>query len=58
MVGMKCLNAGFALKEEFKDKCHVQICAFAQDPIYSQDDGGKEMLHLMEEAAGRKGIVL
>jgi len=55
-VGMKCLDAGLALKEEFKDRCRIQICAFAQDPIYSQDDGGKEMLHLMEEAACRKGV--
>jgi hypothetical protein len=55
-VGMKCLDAGLALKEEFKDKCHVQICAFAQDPIYSQNDGGKEMLYLVEEAASREGV--
>jgi len=57
-VGMKCLDAGIGLREEFKDRCHVQICAFAQDPIYSQDDGGKEMLHLIEDTAGRKVNVI
>jgi len=55
-VGMKCLDAGLALKKEFKNRCYVQLCAFAQDPLYSQDDGGKGMLHLIEEAATRKGI--
>jgi cytosine/adenosine deaminase-related metal-dependent hydrolase len=55
-AGTKCLDAGLALKKEFKDRCHVQICSFAQDPIYSQDDCGKEMLHLMEEAACQKGV--
>ncbi len=55
-VGMKCLDAGLILKEEFKDRCYVQICAFAQDPICSQNDGGKEMMHLIEEAAARKGV--
>lgn len=52
---MKCLDAGLAPKEEFKYKCHVQICALPQDHIYTHDDGGKEMLYLMDEAADRKG---
>jgi hypothetical protein len=52
-VGMKCLDAGLALKQEFKDKCRVQICAFAQDHIYSQDDSGKEMLQIIKEAASQ-----
>jgi hypothetical protein len=55
-VGMKCLDAGLALKKEFKNRCYVQIGAFAQDPLYSQDDGGKGILLLIEEAAARKGI--
>jgi hypothetical protein len=44
------------LKEEFRQKCFVQICAFAQDPIYSYEDGGKQMIQLMEEAAARTGV--
>lgn len=57
-VGMKCLDAGLALKEEFRTRCHIQLCAFAQDPIYSQDDGGKQMVLLMEGAAARKGVAV
>lgn len=55
-VGFKCLDAGLALKEQFKDRCHVQICVFAQDPIISHDDNGKEMMALLDEAASRKGV--
>lgn len=55
-VGMKCLDAGLAFKEKFKDKCNVQICDFTQDPIYSQDDGGKKMVQLIKEAAARKDV--
>jgi hypothetical protein len=55
-VGMKCLEAGLALKKEFKQRCHVQICAFAQDPIFSQEDDGEKMTKLMEAAAAREGV--
>lgn len=55
-VNMKCLDAGLVLKEEFKDRCFVQICAFAQDPIFSQDDAGSEMRFIMEAAAARDGV--
>jgi hypothetical protein len=55
-VGMKCLDAGLALKEVFKNRCHVQICASAQDPIYIKDDGAKKMLHHIEAATGRKDV--
>lgn len=55
-VGMKCLDAGLALKEEFKKRCHVQLCVFAQDPIFSYEDGGDAMRRLLEEAIRRKGV--
>lgn len=55
-VGTKCLDAGLQLKQEFKDQCYVQICAFAQDPIFSQEDGGKQMTGMLEEAAARDGV--
>lgn len=55
-VGMKCLDAGLALKHEFQDRCHVQICVFAQDPIVSYEDNGKMMMSLLEEAVGRPGV--
>ena len=55
-VGLKCLQAGLALKEEFQDRCYVQICVFAQDPIFSHEDGGESMKRLIEQAAERPGV--
>ena len=55
-VGLKCLDAGLALKEEFRDRCYVQICVFAQDPIFSYEDRGEVMRNLLEEAAGKAGV--
>jgi cytosine/adenosine deaminase-related metal-dependent hydrolase len=34
-VGTKCIEAAVALKKKFEKDCFVQICAFAQDPIFS-----------------------
>jgi len=56
VVGMLCLNVGLELKLEFESRCHVQICAFAQDPIFSYQDDGEEMHRLMEMAARRPGV--
>jgi hypothetical protein len=55
-VGMKCLDAGLVLKEQFRDRCYVQICVFAQNPIVSYEDGGKEMKDLLESAASKPGV--
>ncbi|KAH7135892.1 cytosine deaminase protein-like protein [Dendryphion nanum] len=55
-VQNKCLNAGLQLKEEFENRCHVQICAFAQLPLFSGSDGGTEVRRLMKAAAGRAGV--
>jgi len=46
---MQSLNAGMQLKEEFKDQCFIQICAFAQLPVYD-DSNGDERRKLIEEA--------
>ncbi|KAF1845346.1 cytosine deaminase protein-like protein [Cucurbitaria berberidis CBS 394.84] len=51
VVQLKCLGAGLKLKEEFEDRCGVQICAFAQLPLFSGADGGAETRHLMATAA-------
>jgi cytosine/adenosine deaminase-related metal-dependent hydrolase len=51
VVKMKCLDAGLKLKEIFKDRCDVQICAFAQLPLFSGQDGGDEVRKLMTESA-------
>lgn len=55
-VRMKCLEAGLALKEEFSDRCHIQICVFAQDPVVSYRDGGKAMMRMLENAASNTGV--
>jgi hypothetical protein len=55
-VQLKCLDAGLALKQEFQDRCYVQICVFAQDPIFSHEDRGHAMKKLLEEAAGKPGV--
>jgi hypothetical protein len=56
VVGMLCLQVGLELKIEFESRCHVQICAFAQDPIFSYLDGGEEMRKLMKLAAQLPGV--
>ncbi|OOF97069.1 hypothetical protein ASPCADRAFT_205868 [Aspergillus carbonarius ITEM 5010] len=48
-VDLTCLEAGIALKEEWKEACVVQIVSFAQDPLFSTDHG-EENRRLMEEA--------
>ena len=35
IVRMKCLDAAIELKKQFAAGCEIQICAFAQEPIYS-----------------------
>ncbi|KAF2116226.1 hypothetical protein BDV96DRAFT_491528 [Lophiotrema nucula] len=55
-VGNKCLEAGLRLKEEFEARCDVQICAFAQLPLFSGLDGGEEIRKLMTEASLRPEV--
>lgn len=55
-VELKCLEAGLALKEEFLGRCYVQICVFAQDPIFSYEDGGEAMKRLLEVAIAKPGV--
>ncbi|KAM3078162.1 hypothetical protein ACMFMF_004570 [Clarireedia jacksonii] len=55
-VRMKCLDAGLALKREFSDRCYVQICVFAQDPIFTLDKVGESMPDLLEEAIKKPGV--
>jgi cytosine/adenosine deaminase-related metal-dependent hydrolase len=50
-VQMKCLSAGLQLKKEFKDQCDIQICAFAQLPLFSGQDGGVAVRELMTTAS-------
>lgn len=39
IVHMKCLDAAIELKKQFAAACEIQICAFAQEPIYSGTHG-------------------
>jgi hypothetical protein len=55
-VMFKCLKAGLALKKEFAERCDIQICAFAQLPLYSGEDGGDMVRKLMAEAAQMEDV--
>lgn len=50
VVGLKCIQAGKSLKDEVCSRCHIQLCAFAQLPLFSGEDKGKEIRSLFEEA--------
>jgi cytosine/adenosine deaminase-related metal-dependent hydrolase len=56
VVGTKCLDAGLELKKEFVRRCDVQICAFAQLPLFSVHAEGVEVRRLMQDAARREGV--
>ncbi|XP_014557662.1 hypothetical protein COCVIDRAFT_96575 [Bipolaris victoriae FI3] len=51
VVELKCLHAGLKLKELFQDRCEVQLCAFAQLPLFSGQDEGAQVRKLMTTAA-------
>ena len=54
-VGMMCVETGIRLKKNYSGKCIIQICAFAQDPIFSgkHGDGNRGLL---EQALGLKEV--
>lgn len=54
-VRFKCLDVGLKLKSEFKDRCEIQICVFAQDPVMTPGKN-PEGQKLIEEALSRKGV--
>lgn len=56
VVGLKCLDAGLKLRENYKRACNIQICAFAQLPLFSGEDDGAEVRKLMEAAASNENI--
>lgn len=56
IVGMKCLEAGIELKKRAEGRCVVQLCAFAQLPLFSGEDDGDEIQRLMKQAAGRSEV--
>lgn len=54
-VRFKCLDVGLKLKKEFKDRCEIQICVFAQDPVMTPGKN-PEGQGFIEEALSRKGV--
>lgn len=58
VVGLNCLEAGIELKRkvEGEGRCVVQLCAFAQLPLFSGEDGGDVIRRLMQEAAARSEV--
>jgi cytosine/adenosine deaminase-related metal-dependent hydrolase len=56
VVHLKCLDAALKLKAEFEHVCHVQLCAFAQLPLFSGDHGGAKVRQLMQTAASNPRV--
>lgn len=56
VVDLKCLHAGLKLKDIFQDRCEVQICAFAQLPLFSGQDQGAKVRELMSTAASYEKV--
>ncbi|KAI4217292.1 MAG: hypothetical protein LQ351_000601 [Letrouitia transgressa] len=55
LVRFVCLEAGLKLKREFQHVCNIQLCVFAQDPVFSGPNG-PENRKLVEEALKREGV--
>ena len=57
VVGMKCLEAGIQLKREAETqgRCYIQLCAFAQLPLFSGKSGDR-IFDLMHAAAGMTDV--
>ncbi|ERF74410.1 hypothetical protein EPUS_06588 [Endocarpon pusillum Z07020] len=53
VVEFLCLEVASLLKKRFKKACHVQIVAFAQDPIFSSEHGD-ENRRFLEQALERR----
>ena len=53
-VGMVCLEAGLDLKQEFANRCYIQVCVFAQDPIFSYEN--KDMTSMLSKALSKPGV--
>ena len=55
IVRMKCLDAAIELKKQFAAGCEIQICAFAQEPIFSGTHGAANR-ELMEDAVANEHV--
>ncbi|KEF52338.1 uncharacterized protein A1O9_11578 [Exophiala aquamarina CBS 119918] len=57
VTGTQCLDAAFELERAFKDKVDVQICAFAQDPVFSSEHGGENRQILEDTLQKYAGMI-
>lgn len=55
VVQMKCLDAAMNLKEQWKDRCLVQVCAFAQLALHTGPYAEMRRI-LLRQAAQRDGV--
>ena len=55
-VKFRCLDAGLKLKHRFAPFCEIQICVFAQDPVFSEGKNHPQGKYLIEEALDRDGV--
>lgn len=46
----KCIEAGIELKQKFARQCYVQLCVFAQDPVFTEDKNEPKNRRLVEMA--------
>jgi cytosine/adenosine deaminase-related metal-dependent hydrolase len=59
VVGTKCLEAGLQLKRTVENQCMVQICIFAQVPIFSDsedEEEGNTVKNLLAQESGSHGV--
>lgn len=56
IVGQKCIDVGLLLKSRFRSRCEIQLCVYAQLPVFSCEDGGVRMRSLIEEAVCKEGV--
>lgn len=54
VTGHQCIDAAVALKRAFNNKFRLQICAFAQDPIFSTEYG-EENRRILDEGLEEYG---
>ena len=54
-VGDMCLTTGLRLKNSWREHMDIQICAFAQEPLFSGDTAGRARA-LLETAACTLGV--
>ncbi|MCJ1384534.1 hypothetical protein MMC17_007651 [Xylographa soralifera] len=54
-VGLTCVHAGIALQHLWRSHCTVQLCVFAQDPVFSGSAGAANRA-LVEQAAALEEV--